>query len=270
MPFMKKGNFNLYYEDTGGDLPVILFLHGAGGNHLSWWQQAPVFRIQHRCIIPDQRGFGQSPDLAEGPGAAALAEDVLDLLDHLDIHCCALVTQSMGGWAAVGAAVRQPKRFWAIVLGNTVGNLTDPEVAALRRELVETRPPRPPILWQGSLGKSFQREEPALTYLYAQISDLNPPKPETFRERLYEVTTPVEAFAGCGVPTLFITSDEDMLIWPELAEAIQPKIPGSRLVKVPGAGHSVYFEKPQRFNREAEDFLGAHRPIMPLTHPVQL
>ena len=260
MPFMEKGDFRLYYEDTGGDLPVILFLHGAGGNHLSWWQQLPVFRTEYRCIIADQRGFAQSPDIAEGPGTGALAGDALDLLDHLDIDRAALVTQSMGGWAAVGAAVRQPKRFWAIVLGNTAGNLIDPEVAALRRELLETRPPRPPILWQGALGKKFQETEPALTYLYAQISELNPPKPETFRERLYAVSTPVEDFASSGAPTLFITSDEDILIWPELAELIQPKIPGSRLIKIPEAGHSVYFEKPERFNKEVGAFLSEYRP----------
>ena len=65
MPFMENGEFKLYYEDTGGDLPVILFLHGAGGNHLSWWQQVPVFRTEYRCITVDQRGFGQSPDIVK-------------------------------------------------------------------------------------------------------------------------------------------------------------------------------------------------------------
>jgi 3-oxoadipate enol-lactonase len=260
MPFMKKGEFKLYYEDTGGDLPAILFLHGAGGNHLSWWQQVPVFNKEYRCLTVDQRCFGKSPDVPNGPGIRSFADDALGLLDHLGIERVAMVTQSMGGWTAVGAAVKQPQRFWAIVLGNTVGNLTDPEAVALRRELLETRPPRPPILWQGALGKQFQETEPALTYLYAQISELNPPKDETFREKLYDVATPVEDFALSGVPTLFVTSDEDILIWPELSELIQPKIPGSRLVKIPGAGHSVYFERPGVFNREVGDFLKEYRP----------
>lgn len=38
MAFMTQNGFRLYYEDTGGDAPVVLFLHGAGGNHLSWWR----------------------------------------------------------------------------------------------------------------------------------------------------------------------------------------------------------------------------------------
>ena len=260
MAFMEKGEFRLYYDDSGGDLPVILFLHGAGGNHLNWWQQVPAFAEAYRCINADQRGFGQSPDVSDGPGTSALAGDALALLDHLNIDRAALVTQSMGGWAAVGAAVRQPRRFWAIVLANTIGNLTDPEIAALRQDLVETRPPRPAILWQGALGKTFQKREPTRSYLYAQISELNPLKDDAFREQLYRVTTPVERYGASGVPTLFITSDEDILIWPELPELVQSKVPGSRLLKVPGAGHSVYFEQPERFNREVNSFLQEHRP----------
>ena len=103
MPFMEHGNFRLYYEDSGGNKPAMLFLHGAGGNHLSWWQQVPVFAADYRCITVDQRSFGQSPDVPNGPGCAALASDALALLDHLRLERVAVVAQSMGGWAAVGA-----------------------------------------------------------------------------------------------------------------------------------------------------------------------
>jgi 3-oxoadipate enol-lactonase len=34
------GKFQLYYERAGSG-PAIVFLHGLGGNHLSWWQQMP-------------------------------------------------------------------------------------------------------------------------------------------------------------------------------------------------------------------------------------
>ena len=61
MAVMVKDGFHLYYEDTGGNAPTLLFLHGAGGNHLSWWQQVPVFAEEYRCVTVDQRGFGQSP-----------------------------------------------------------------------------------------------------------------------------------------------------------------------------------------------------------------
>jgi 3-oxoadipate enol-lactonase len=260
MAFMVKDGFRLYYEDTGGPAPTLLFLHGAGGNHLSWWQQVPVFAEEYRCVAMDQRGFGHSPDVPGGPGPAALATDALALLDHLGIARAALVAQSMGGWAAVGAAVRAPGRFWAVVLANTVGNLSNTEIVALRQKLAAASPPRPPLLWQAALGETFRKAQPVRTFLYAQIAGLNAPLPSDFRDQLGRLTTPVERYAATRVPTLFLTSDEDGLIWPELSETVHEHVPGSRFERVGATGHSTYFERPDVFNREVGAFLKEHRP----------
>jgi 3-oxoadipate enol-lactonase len=260
MAFIVRDGFRLYYEDTGGAGPAVLFLHGAGGNHLSWWQQVPVFAEEYRCVTVDQRGFGQSPEAAGGPGPAALAEDAIALLDHLGIERATLVAQSMGGWAAVGAALAAPRRFWAIALANTVGNLTNPEIAALRQRLASASPPRPAVLWHAALGETFRKAHPVRSFLYAQIAGLNAPLPADFRERLGQLTTPVDRYAATGVPTLFLTSDEDGLIWPELSQKVHQHVPGSRFLRVEAAGHSTYFERPEVFNREVGAFLKEHRP----------
>jgi len=42
-------------------------------------------------------------------------------------------------------------------------------------------------------------------------------------------------------------------------EAVHRKVPGSRFVRVAGAGHSTYFERPDLFNKEVGAFLGAAR-----------
>ena len=260
MAFMTKDSFRLYYEDSGGNAPAIVFLHGAGGNHLSWWQQLPVFVDEYRCIAVDQRGFGQSPDVPGGPGPAALGADVLALLDHLGIARAALVAQSMGGWAAVGAAVKAPERFWAIVLANTVGNLSNDAITAVRQRLGAASPPRPAVIWHAALGATFRKQRPIRSFLYAQISGLNAPLSADFRDQLMRLTTPVERYAATRVPTMFLTSDEDGLIWPELSETVHRHVPGSRFERVEAAGHSTYFERPDVFNREVGAFLKEHRP----------
>lgn len=260
MAFMMKDGFSLYHDITGSEGPTILFLHGAGGNRLSWWQQVPEFAEAYRCVIADQRGFGQSPDLSRGPGPAALATDVLSLLDYLGVAQCAVVAQSMGGWAAVGAAVHAPERFWAVVLANTVGNLTNTEIAAVRQRLASTSPPRPTVLSHGALGRTFRKTEPERAFLYDQIASLNPPRPADFSEQMSRLTTPVERYAATRVPTMFVTGDEDILIWPELSKTVHQHIPGSLFKLVEPAGHSTYFERPHAFNREVGAFLKAHRP----------
>jgi pimeloyl-ACP methyl ester carboxylesterase len=85
--------------------------------------------------------------------------------------------------------------------------------------------------------------------------------PAEFRDQLGRLTTPVERYAATRVPTLFLTSDEDGLIWPELSETVHRHVPGSRFLRVAAAGHSTYFERSDVFNREVGAFLNAHRPV---------
>jgi 3-oxoadipate enol-lactonase len=63
--------------------------------------------------------------------------------------------------------------------------------------------------------------------------------------------------ASLNVPTLFFVGEEDQLSPPSVIEAGARAIPGSRLLRVPEAGHSVYFEKPDIFNFEALRFIEA-------------
>jgi 3-oxoadipate enol-lactonase len=109
MPKAQLNGIELYYE-VHGDGPVIVFAHGAGGNHLSWWQQVPVFARQYRCVTFDHRGFGQSPDIPDGPSSQAFVEDLKQLLDHLTIERASLVAQSMGGRTCLGFTLAYPDR----------------------------------------------------------------------------------------------------------------------------------------------------------------
>jgi len=100
------GKFQLYYERAGSG-PTVVFLHGLGGNHLSWWQQVPYFMRWFDCITVDQRSFGMSPD-PDGSFCDAHPSDLGALLDHLKIDKAVLVGQSMGGWTIVGYALEHP------------------------------------------------------------------------------------------------------------------------------------------------------------------
>lgn len=113
---------------------------------------------------------------------------------------------------------------------------------------------------QGALGGTYQKRNPAGTFLYAQIAGLSAPRTAEFRQQLHQLTTPIESYRATGIPTFFITSDEDMLIWPEIVERVHAKIPGATLLRVPQAGHSTYFEQPEVFNQAVAAFLQTHRP----------
>ena len=254
MPKAPVNGIQLYYESHGQG-PAIVFAHGRGGNHLSWWRQVPAFSENHRCITFDHRGWGASSDAADGPGRVAFVEDLKQLLDHLEIQQAFLVSQSMGGLTCLGFALAHPKRTQGLVLGDTTGGVATQGVLAA---LKNTNPP--PEGPARSLSASFIGENPALTFLYQQIGGLNPPRGEDgvisgFRR---EDGPKAEAFVGWRIPTLLIVGKEDAIFPPDVISEVQNVIPGSRMEVVPGAAHSAQFEQASVFNKlVSELFAGA-------------
>jgi 3-oxoadipate enol-lactonase len=246
MPKAQVNGIELYYE-VHGDGPAVVFAHGAGGNHLSWWQQVPVFARQYRCVIFDHRGFGQSLDVPNGPGSQAYVNDLKGLLDHLKIDRASLVAQSMGGRTCLGFTLEHPDRVQALVMADTTGGFGDARMAQLRAEgeAIMAEPNPPPRTY----ARHFPQEQPAQAFLYEQIRALNPPRLEV------SVLGPTaEQVRALHTPTLLIVGEHDVIAPPSIMKMFQSYIPHARLAEVAGAGHSVYFEKPQEFNRIVLEF----------------
>ena len=55
-----------------------------------------------------------------------------------------------------------------------------------------------------------------------------------------------------------MVGNEDIVTPPPLIRALANELPNAEYVEVPGSGHSVYFEQPQRFNELVEGFLQRH------------
>jgi 3-oxoadipate enol-lactonase len=258
MPQARINGINLYYEEHGNG-PALIFAHGAGGNHLSWWQQVPEFLRSFRCVTFDHRLFGDSRDEPGGPGPRAFVEDLRQLLGHLGIDKAAIVAQSMGGWTALGFAANYPERVSALVLCDTTAGIDNSEVARGQQDAVRGLAP-------GGLGqdlspvyaKSFPESDPARCFLYQQIFALNRHVPPTLIKELFAVRHRVDRLVERRVPTLLVVGAEDVLAPPKVMKLMTKAIPHAQLIEVAGAGHSVYFERPAEFNRIVMDFLRAH------------
>jgi pimeloyl-ACP methyl ester carboxylesterase len=263
---------DLYYEEHGAG-PAVVFAHGAGGNHLSWWQQVPVFSRKYRCVTFDHRGWGLSLD-GHDAGPAAFVEDLRELLDHLGIERAALVAQSMGGLTCLGFTIAYPQRVWALVMGNTFAGMRREVWLAADEELRS----QAQAVWERrrstgvrrALAPGFARREKEKAFLYRQIRLLNEEGPnrlhteeQVMRARALERDTQVaasrEALAAIRVPVLFIGGEHDEVMPPPLMEVACGLIPGAQMVVAPEAGHSVYFEQPDTFNRIALELLGHAR-----------
>jgi 3-oxoadipate enol-lactonase len=260
----------LFSDETRNRLAVVL-AHGAGGNHLSWWQQVPHFSRHYRCVTFDHRGWGLSVD-TDDRGPAAFVDDLRGLLDHLEIEQALLVGQSMGGLTGLGVALSQPERVRGLVMANTfAGMRREVWLAASEQHREDVR-----VIWERrrsegikrALAPDFARRERERAFLYKQIRLLNEAGPNRLQteaqvqrlralERAPDTGATKDALAALPMPVLFIGGEHDEVMPVSLMEIARSLIPSSRMIVVPGAGHSVYFEVPEVFVSETLTFCRA-------------
>ncbi len=258
MPYAPIGDTSLYYEMHGpkpGAAPAIVFAHGIGGNHLSWWQQVPYFRDAYTCVLFDHRGFGLSVDDGPDPVGATFTDDLRALLDHLGIERTQLVAQSMGGWTCLGFALRYPERVGRLVMCGTHGGIKTGAITAAwaaSRALAALPPGVHP-----AAGERMWREQPALHFLYMEIAAQNPERSAQQMGAIMSAigSTDLSALGALNAPTLFISPDEDIVIPPAVIEQAAALVSGAELARIPAAGHSAYFERAENCNILIRGFL---------------
>lgn len=109
----------MHFEELGSG-PALVLLHGSGpgvSGASNFAANLPVFARHFRTIMVDMPGFGASPEQQwTRPYPEHAAEAVVNLLDELGLERAHLLGNSMGGWVALTAALREPERFDRLVL----------------------------------------------------------------------------------------------------------------------------------------------------------
>ena len=252
MSRLRVAGAEIYYEVSGVG-PALVFAHGLGGNHMSWWQQVPFFNERWTCITFAHRGFSPSTGIAD---PAKYADDLQALIEHLGLTDVRLVAQSMGGWTCLDYTLRAADRVKTLVMAETTGSLqrraADVERAQSRAAALFARGIHP------AAGERMAREQPALHYLYQLIdrTNQNLDKQAVHARLVAAMTIPSSRLAALPTPILWLFGTESYL-GPETAEWVSRTFPATRLVRVPDAGHSIYFERADTFNRLVAEFLDA-------------
>jgi 3-oxoadipate enol-lactonase len=258
---LRRGDAELYYE-VAGEGPAVVFAHGLGGNHLSWWQQIAHFARTHTCVAFAHRGFPPSSPVPGNRAPDAYADDLAALLNELQIKEVTLVAQSMGGWTCLEYALREPKKVRALVMASTSGTLDFQQLNDADIQEWSRRAPGALAELQNAgihpaAGERMAREQPALAHLYSQIADM---APAVFRDEVMQRIRQLRnrapsLLAELAMPVLFITGDEDWVFPSAAGPALARLAPKGRAVRVPAAGHSVYFERAAQFNQLVESVL---------------
>jgi pimeloyl-ACP methyl ester carboxylesterase len=263
MPYTDAPGFRMYYEEHGSGFPLLL-INGLGSDHLEWIHQIPAFEARFRVVVFDNRGTGRT-DVPPGPYATAqMGDDAAALLRALGIPRAHVLGVSLGGMIAQEVALRHPDLVDGLVLGCTGpgGELSvrpspeamaafslakgeDPE-SELRRML--------PFLYTDAC----IRERPGEIEGFVRRRLDHPTPPEGYLAQLSAAVThdASSRLENVRARTLVITGDADRLVNWENSLRLAGRIPGAKLVVLPGAPHRLFAETADAFNREVLRFLG--------------
>lgn len=263
---LKLPDAEIYFEVFGSGPPLV-FAHGLGGNHLSWFQQIPYFADRFTCVTFSHRGFLLSSNFSGRFGASVFADDLSALINHLELKNINLVAQSMGGWTSLNYALRKESTLKSLVMASTTGEINfsmikHPKIKKLNEWNIKSEKIKLDLKSSGFLpatGLRMAIEQPMMNFLYRQIYDLTP---NTYKDKVRKVIRASrilspDAIKKLYLPVLFIIGEEDVVFPPIAAEVSSTVIKNSQIKKIPKTGHSGYFERPEIFNHLINDFISS-------------
>jgi 3-oxoadipate enol-lactonase len=236
---------------VAGRGPLVLFLHGIGGNRRAWDDQVSWFSPHFTAAAWDARGYGDSEDY-EGPlDFRDFSADLLRVLNFLNVETAHLIGLSMGGRIARSFALAHPGRVKSLVLANTSPGfdaLSPEQVAAFveQRRNLDAVAQAERLLARDARPEAFERLVASLravhrdSYLKTVAASV-----------AQDLAAPIEKLRA---PTLVIGSQHDPLYSADLARAMAARIPGAHLTMLPG-GHLSNLEQPELFNAAVLEFL---------------
>ena len=240
--------------ERAGTGPPLLLVHGLGYARWGWEPVVDGLARSFEVLLFDNRGIGES-EAPPGPYTVAeMAADALRVLDEAGVERAHVAASSLGGMVAQELALSHPGRVDRLVLAST--HPGGAKAQPMPQRTVD-------LMTSGATLRQFVENA------------LEPdPRPElverilVHRERIAQPLEAWSAQAAAGAafdaydrlgqlqaPTLVQTGDGDVVVDPRNSELLVELIPDARLSVYPGAGHLFFWQAPDRFVRELEEFL---------------
>ncbi|MBW8481212.1 alpha/beta fold hydrolase [Actinomadura parmotrematis] len=241
---LSDGTVRIYYEVHGSG-PAIALVHGSGGHHAAWWQQVAALRDRYTLVTLDLRGFGNSDSSMPEFDGQDFPGDIVAVLEDAGLSDVLVFGQSIGAVAALRAGLARPDLVGGVALGHSLGGIDHPEltplVAADRAEAVKL-----PVI-DRLLSKDFQESQAALTFLFQQQGTFNVATMADLRNLTTGGPT-IEDVVAAGLDVTFVAGERDAVISPATVRRAHELVKDSHLELIPGAPHSMYWERPDLFN----------------------
>jgi pimeloyl-ACP methyl ester carboxylesterase len=242
----------IYYEIHGTASPThppLVLLHGGGDTiETSFGHVLPELARNRKVIAFEQRGYGHTADIPDGPFSfEQSADDTAALLHYLHVEQADIFGFSARGTIALQVAIRHPHLVRKLVIASGLFSRAGGD----------------PAFWNSFEHVQLQDMPKELRDSYLAVS----PHPENLQmffdkcvQRMRDFKDiPTDAIRGIRSPALVIAGDADV-IRPEQAVDEYRLIPHSRLAILPGTDHAILTSRSKWLVPMINEFLDATMP----------
>ena len=260
--FHSSSGARLAYEDLGTGVPVV-FLHPTPLDH-DYWRPLIERVTGLRAIVPDLRGHGASELGANlPPGAfslvpdapvltmAQLAQDTLELLDHLSVKEAVFAGCSIGGYVLLELWRQAPQRMRGLAF---ICSKPQPDAeAGLQKRVANIHQARAGNVGamfdgmaQSLIGATARAQHPAIISELRSRMTISPEALVAVQAGLGARPDSVPTVATINVPVLAIAGGEDVTVSPIEMDAFHAAPGGCSYHVLPNAGHFSAYEQPEK------------------------
>lgn len=263
MPIFQAQSAEIFYE-MDGDGPTALLIAGLASDVASWTPVRAALAGSFRLIMPDNRGAGRTKDnngLA-GLSIDAMADDIVQLAEHLQLEHCLLVGHSMGAAIAIEAALKRPALAEKLVLAG-VGVQNARTTAAIGSLATLHARLGGGADWYRALfpwlfaPAFFQDQAVVETAVAAAVIYPFSPTTEMFSAQVAAIRGHSGAGAAPPHRTLVLVGADDILFTPNDSRALASQLPRAQFGEIEGAAHSLFWDQPAAAARTIIQFAAA-------------
>jgi 3-oxoadipate enol-lactonase len=250
-----KTTTGIAYDVQGSGPPVVL-LTGSNLDRRMWNYEAEWLSKQYTVVRYDLRAHGESDTATV---EFSHLDDLLTLLDTLKIQKATLIGLSAGSSIALDAALEHPARVERMVLaGPAIGGFVSKVPVPFPPELMPAIQSREwrmvsAILLRTSVFASSPESRDLVRQMVFENERLWTVDRKLMKNPAQPASTRLESVR---VPTLVIVGDKDVSQL-EHADALAARVPGAKLVKIPGGAHIVNLTSPKEFEAAVREFLSS-------------
>jgi pimeloyl-ACP methyl ester carboxylesterase len=261
--FVDTPRLRIHYRTAGEGTRTLVFIHGNYASSRWWIPQLERLPQDYHAFAPDFRGCGSStgrtkllqPHRNGRLTIHNLADDLTEFLEALKVSAPIIVAHSFGGLVALEYVVRHQDQVRGLVLEDTgppngvpLTTLAEPFFLPLdfgSRRLMKRALRLAGIPRRGELSTSL-------------VEDALAAAPGQYRafSRAAGSWSIEASLPNLRLPTLLVWGSKDRIMPSRIGRQYLRLIPGSRLVTIPGAGHSPHLERPDAFAAVLREFVG--------------